>query len=115
MHIRKKIAILSLLCLGVISVFIIYQYQKPILTENNAIAKAKHYVEVINANLNLNFNTDKPADYCTLENDNFWNKITGNRQWSVMIDGLAVDIKAYNGEFVQSVFPLDGVINELPG
>ena len=64
--------------------------------------------------MNGDFDTEKQAEYCLLRNDTFLNKIIGNRQWSVMIDGLAVDIKADTGEFVEMVFPLDGVINELP-
>ena len=91
-----------------------YQFQKPILTENNAIIKAKEYVKVINEKMNVDFDTEKQVEYCLLKNDTLWNKMTGDRQWSVMIDGLGVDIKANTGEFVQMVFPLDGVINELP-
>src|SRR5437016_3785765 len=98
----KKI---SLLLLMIISIFAIYQFQKPILTENNAIIKAKEYVNVINEKMNINIDTDKMVDYCVLESDTTWNKIIGNRQWSVMIDGVAVDIKANTGEFVQMVFP----------
>ncbi|BBH24180.1 hypothetical protein Back11_55250 [Paenibacillus baekrokdamisoli] len=64
--------------------------------------------------MNADFDTDKLADYCVLESDTFWTKVNGNRQWSIMIDGVAVDIKANTGEFVQMVFPLDGVITELP-
>jgi hypothetical protein len=51
---------------------------------------------------------------CVLESDTVWNKVIGNRQWSVMIDGVGVDIKADTGEFVRMVFPLDAVITELP-
>jgi hypothetical protein len=107
----KKI---SLLLLMAISVFVIYQFQKPILTENNAIIKAKEYVNVINAKMNTDYDTGKLAAYCVLESDTVWNKIIGNRQWSVMIDGVEVDIKANTGEFVKMIFPLDGVITELP-
>ncbi|MDQ0060203.1 hypothetical protein [Paenibacillus harenae] len=64
--------------------------------------------------MNADFDTEKIAAYCVLENDTIWNKITENRQWSVMIDGVAVDIMANTGEFVQMVFPLDGFITELP-
>jgi lipoprotein signal peptidase len=105
---------ISLLVLIALSIFVIYQIQKPILTENNAIIKAKEYVKVINEKMNGDYDTEKKAAYCLLENDSFWNRIIGNRQWSVMIDGLAVNIKATSGEFVEMVFPLDGVINELP-
>ncbi|MNZ86503.1 hypothetical protein D3C78_1053240 [compost metagenome] len=105
---------ISLLLLMVISIFAFYQFQKPILTEDNAILGAIKYVNIVNEKMNANFNTDKIAEYCVLERGTFWNKITGTRQWSVMIDGVAVDIKANTGEFVQMVFPLGGVITELP-
>lgn len=105
---------ISLIFLIAVSIFVCYQFQKPMLTENNAIITAKEYVKVINDKMNGNFDTEKQAEYCLLRNDTFWNIIIGNRQWSVMIDGLAVDIKANTGELVEMVFPLDGVINELP-
>lgn len=108
----KKITLLLLL--AAISLFVIYQVQKPILTENNAVIKAKEYVEIINGKYNSEFDTEIPANYVVLENDTIWNKVIGRRLWSVMIDGVAVDIEANTGEFVQMVFPLDGVINELP-
>lgn len=56
----------------------------------------------------------KITDYCVLENNTDWNEVIGNRQWFIMIDGVAVYIKAITGEFVQMVFPLDGVITEPP-
>lgn len=107
----KKIFLLLLIA---VSIFVIYQFQKPILSENNAIIKAKEYVKVVNEKMNSDFDTEKQAEYCLLRNDKFWNRIIGNRQWSVMIDGVAVDINANTGEFVEMGFPLDGVINELP-
>lgn len=105
---------ISLLLLIALSMFVIYQIQKPILSENNAIIKAKEYVKVGNEKMNSDFDTEKQAEYCLLRNDKLWNRIIGNRQWSVMIDGVVVDINANTGEFVEMGFPLDGVINELP-
>jgi hypothetical protein len=104
----------SIILLAVLTVFVIYQFTKPILTEDTASDKAKEYVNLINEKKNSNFDTKKMADYSILNNDNVWNKIIGNRQWTVSIDGVAVYINAYTGEFVEMVFPLDGVINELP-
>jgi len=108
----KKITLLVLL--AAISIVVIYQFQKPILTENNAILKAKEYVQLVNERLGSTFDTEKPANYCVLDEDTIWNKFIGNRRWSAMIDGVAVDIRVDSGQFIQMVFPLDGVITELP-
>ncbi|MEW9698669.1 hypothetical protein [Paenibacillus sp. SI8] len=107
----KKISLIFLMS---ISLFVIYQFQKPILTENDATIKAKEYIQVINEKMNAGIDTQKPAEYCVLTNDTVWNKMIGNRQWSVMVDGYGVDIQANTGEFVQMIGPLDGVITELP-
>lgn len=107
----KKIFLVSLIS---ISLFIIYQLQKPILTEDNAIIKAKEYIQVINKKMNADIDTQKSAEYCVLTNDTVWNKIIGSRQWSVMVVGYGVNIQANTGEFVQMIGPLDGVISELP-
>jgi hypothetical protein len=62
----KTMKKISLLLLMAISIFVIYQFQKPILTDNNATIKAKEYVKVINEKKNADFDTEKPADYlCT--------------------------------------------------
>ncbi|GFZ77808.1 hypothetical protein GCM10008018_24300 [Paenibacillus marchantiophytorum] len=64
--------------------------------------------------MNEDIDTQKSSEYCMLTNDTVWNKIIGNRQWSVMVDGYGVTIQANTGEFVQMIGPLDGVISELP-
>ncbi|NOU98687.1 hypothetical protein [Paenibacillus planticolens] len=107
----KKISLVFLIS---ISLFIIYQFQKPVLTEDIAIIKAKEYIQVINKKMNVDIDTQKSAEYCVLTKDTVWNKIIGNTQWSVMIDGYSVDIQANTGEFVRVIGPLDGVISELP-
>lgn len=108
----KRITLIVLV--AAMNLFIIYQFQKPTLAENDAIQKAKEYVGAVNAKMNSAFDTEKPAHYSVLVNDTAWNKVIGNRQWSIMIGDVAVSIKADTGEFVQMVFPLDGVITELP-
>ncbi|MDR6550184.1 hypothetical protein [Paenibacillus qinlingensis] len=107
----RKTIVISLIVLSLIA---IYQFQRPILTEESAVNKAKEYLQIINTNMKENIQTQKLPDYCVLRKDTFWNKMIGNRQWTVMIDGYGVDIQAYKGEFIQMVGPLDGVITELP-
>ncbi|MEC0227068.1 hypothetical protein [Paenibacillus alba] len=107
----KKVSLVFLIS---ISLFMFYQFQKPILTEDNAIIKAKEYIQVINKKMNADIDTQKSAEYCVLTNDTVWNKIIGNMQWSVMVDGYGVDIQANTGEFIQMIGPLDGVVTELP-
>lgn len=48
----KKISLVFLIS---ICLFIIYQFQKPILTEDNAIIKAKEYIQVINKKMNADY------------------------------------------------------------
>lgn len=108
----KKITLLLLL--AAIGIVVIFQIQKPILSEYNAMIKAKEYVDIVNEKLNSKFDTEINAKYVVLEKNTIWNKLLGNQQWSSMIDGVVVNVDAHSGEFVQMVFPLDGVINKLP-
>ncbi|OME86675.1 hypothetical protein BK120_06965 [Paenibacillus sp. FSL A5-0031] len=109
----KKVTLLLLLA-ATIGIVVIFQIQKPILSEYNAMIKAKEYVDIVNEKLNSKFDTEINAKYVVLEKNTFWNKLLGNQQWSSMIDGVIVNIDAHSGEFVQMVFPLDGVISKLP-
>jgi len=109
MGVTKKIgySIISLIIL--IIIFGFYQLQKPILTEHEAISKAKMYLDTVNQQLELTYNTNI-VEMSLLSKDTFWNKATGNRTWYIHIDGVAVILEADTGEFINMVFPMDGVI-----
>ncbi|AEI40520.1 hypothetical protein [Paenibacillus mucilaginosus] len=106
----KKIYLILLMA---VSITVIYQLHKPTIREDKAILKAKEYVNVINEKKSTGFHINR-VTYCLLDNDTVWNRIIGSRQWTVMVDGVSVEINAYTGEFVRMIFPLDGVITELP-
>ncbi|HZG87889.1 hypothetical protein [Paenibacillus sp.] len=88
-----------------------YQFQKPILNEQEAVTKAKVYLQTVNRNLDLTYNTDF-VELRVFNKDTFLNKATGNRTWYIHIDGVAILLEADTGEFIRMVFPLDGVITK---
>jgi hypothetical protein len=108
----KKIIISFFLIIFIIS-FAIYQFYKPILTKNDAIAKAVIYLTTVNEKMNLPYNTKnvEESSWYISKND-FWNKAIGNTRWIGFIDGVGIDIEADTGEFNKIVFPLDAVITE---
>jgi len=109
MVVIKKLgySILSLIVLLVL--FGLYQIQKPILTEHEAASKASKYLETVNNNLDLTYNTNN-VEMSVLNKDTLWNKAAGNRTWYIHIDGVAIFLEADSGDFIRMVFPLDGVI-----
>ena len=107
----KKVGYLIILLIPVLILFGYYQFQKPILTEHEATSKARKYLETVNRYLDLTYNTNI-VEMSVLNNDTFWNKATGNRTWYIHIDGVAILLEADNGEFIDMVFPLDGVITK---
>jgi hypothetical protein len=87
----KKIIIISSLLISIIIIsFIVYQLNKPILTQNEAIAKAKIYLDIADEKMHLPFDTKKDAESSWRNKDSFLNKVTGNRTWAVVIDGVGV-------------------------
>ncbi|TCZ73246.1 hypothetical protein E0485_21365 [Paenibacillus albiflavus] len=109
MAVKKKIGYSIILLIIVIIILGFFQVQKPILTEHEAIFKAKMYLDTVNQKLNLTYNTNI-VQMSLLNNDTLWSKVTGNRTWYIHIDGVAVILEAYTGKFFNMVFPLDGVI-----
>jgi hypothetical protein len=109
----KKIIIISSLLIIIIISFAIYQFNQPILTKNDAIAKATIYLTTVNEKMNLPYNT-KNVEESTwyISKNNFWNKAIGNTRWTGFIDGIAFYIKADTGDFIQMIFPLDGVVTK---
>ncbi|WP_261305514.1 hypothetical protein [Paenibacillus andongensis] len=51
-------------------------------------------------------------EYSYVNKDTFWNIATGNRTWSVSIDGVGIYVNAYTGEFIEMIFPLDAVLTK---
>lgn len=94
----------------IIIVYGSYQFREPVLTEQQAISKAKMYLDTVNLQMHLSYDTKKDAESSSLNKDTFWNKIAGNRTWYVHIDGVLVILEADNGQFIEMIFPLDGVI-----
>lgn len=110
MGVWKKISY-TIISLSIVIIFLgFYQLQRPILTEYEAISKAKIYLNKVGQKLDLTYNTNI-VEMSFLNNDTLWSKATGNRTWYIHIDGVAVILEAYTGEFINMVFPLDGVIS----
>jgi hypothetical protein len=105
---KKIIVRLTLLFFVIISI-VGYQYARPILTSDEAISIAKKHMNTVNAKMNLSYKTNN-IEGTWVNKDTFWNIATGNRKWSVSIDGVGININAYTGEFIDMIFPLDGVI-----
>lgn len=109
--VTKKIFIISMIFLiMIIIVYGSYQFREPVLTEQQAKSKAKMYLDTVNLQMHLSYDTKKDAESSSLNKDTFWNKIAGNRTWYVHIDGVLVILEADNGQFIAMIFPLDGVI-----
>ncbi|NIK72426.1 hypothetical protein [Paenibacillus sp. BK720] len=111
MRAGKKIGVLIILLLIMVTLVIgLYQIQKPLLPEDQALSKAIMYLDAVNRNMDLTYNTKNGAESSWLNEDTFWNQLTRDRTWTINIDGVAVDLDAYTGEFIDMVFPMDGVI-----
>jgi hypothetical protein len=108
MGVTKKIVYSIISLIIVIIIFGCYQLQRTILTEHEAISKAKMYLDTVNQQLDLTYNTNIVE--MSLNKDTLWNKATGNRTWYIHIDGVAVTLEADTGELINMVFPMDGVI-----
>ncbi|MDF2649005.1 MAG: hypothetical protein K0Q73_4810 [Paenibacillus sp.] len=105
----KKIIVRLALLLAVIIIIVGYQYARPILTSDEAISIATKHMDTVNNKMNLSYKTNN-IESSWVNKDTFWNIATGNRKWSVSIDGVGININAYTGEFIDMIFPLDGVI-----
>lgn len=107
----KKLIVRLTLLLAVIIIIVGYQYARPILTSDEAISIATKHMEIVNNKMNLSYKTNN-FESSRVNKDTFWNIASGNRKWSVSIDGVGIDINAYTGEFIEMIFPLDGVITK---
>ncbi|WP_127496762.1 hypothetical protein [Paenibacillus glycanilyticus] len=107
MVVIKKVGYSIILLIAVLIIFGLYRFEEPILTEHEATSKARMYLETVNRNLDLTYNTNI-VEMSVLNKDTFWNKVTGNRTWYIHIDGVAINLEADSGEFIDMVFPYDG-------
>ncbi|NEW04637.1 hypothetical protein GK047_01180 [Paenibacillus sp. SYP-B3998] len=109
----KKIIIIASFLIIILISFAIYQFNQPALTKNDAIAKAGIYLTTVIEKMNLPYNTKnvEESSWYISKND-FWNKAIGNTRWIGFIDGVGINIKADTGDFIQMIFPLDGVITK---
>lgn len=109
----KKIIIIASFLVIIFISFAIYQFNQPLLTKNDAITKAGIYLTTVNAKMNLPYNTKNVEESSWyISKDDFWNKVTGNSKWNGFIDGVSFQIDADTGEFIDMVFPMDGVITK---
>ena len=99
------IIIIVLLCYSA------YQLLIPIVSKEEAITKAKEYVQIVNDKENLNYNINKPVEISTLDNS-FFKRLTGNQTWNVYVDGIDVEVGAKKGELKKMTFPMDGIISK---
>lgn len=113
---RTKIIILiSVVCMFIIG-FVVYQFNKSLLSKNEAMAKAEEYLNTVNTKI-VKENRDykiKNVEESTwhITKDGFWNTVFGKREWDGFIDGIGIKIDADSGDFIQMIFPLDGVITK---
>ncbi|MEK3720260.1 hypothetical protein [Paenibacillus sp. FSL H8-0034] len=106
----KKVVGILLIVLVVLGCWSTYEYNKPILTNEQAISSAKRYLNTVNEKKKINIKTESPVELIYLNKNSFWDKATGNRTWEIVIDGVAVYLEADTGQFIQLIFPLDGII-----
>jgi hypothetical protein len=100
-----------LIFIVVLGAFFAYQFQKPVISKVQAISEAKRYFNIVVEQEKLHYNTEK-VSVSSLEKDDAWNILIGNRIWNVFIDGVAIDLEANTGEFIRMIFPTDGVITK---
>ncbi|OCT16938.1 hypothetical protein A8709_16840 [Paenibacillus pectinilyticus] len=109
----KKTVLLSAILLLLLSSFVLYQFQKPLLSQNEAIAKAEKYLGIVNTKLNIQYQTKRVEENTWyIPHDDFWHTVVGSRKWSGFIDGVGIEIDAFSGDFIQMVFPLDGIVTK---
>jgi hypothetical protein len=104
---RNKIILSSIILIFSVG-FVAYQFNKPLLSKSEAMAKAVEYVNIVNTKIVLE-NKDykiKNVEESTwhITQDGFWNKVFGNREWDGFVDGIGIQIEADSGDFIQMIF-----------
>ncbi|CAM3163797.1 hypothetical protein PALU110988_05595 [Paenibacillus lupini] len=108
--VKKLLASCCIALFIIAAIYGVYEMQKPLLTEQEALAKARLYLDSVNHHLDLTYRTDSIPTYIILDNDTFWNKATGNTVWDIYLDDILITIDADTGKFNRMIFPMDGVI-----
>jgi hypothetical protein len=105
--VKKLIAACCISLFIIAAIFGVYEMQKPLLTEQEALTKARVYLDSVNHHLDLNYRTDSLPTYIILDNDKFWNRVTGNTVWDIYIADTLMTIDADTGKFNRIIFPTD--------
>lgn len=105
--VKKLIASCFLSLFIITAIYGVYEMQKPLLTKQEALAKARLYLDSVNHHLDLNYRTDSIPTYIILDNDTLWNRATGNTVWDIYIDDTLITIDADTGKFNRIIFPTD--------